>query len=62
MLVDDEEMILDVEKQMLKRIGYRVITAQSAKKDWNYIKLHKEEIHLVILDIDYGRNERAGSL
>ncbi len=51
LLVDDEEMILDVGEQMLKRIGYQVITAQSAKKALELYKLHKEEIHLVILDM-----------
>ncbi len=51
LLVDDENMILDVGEQMLKRIGYRVITARNGKEAIKLYKIHKDEIDLIILDM-----------
>jgi PAS domain S-box-containing protein len=58
LLVDDEEMIVDVGKQMLERLGYRVLTAGSGKEAIEIISRARgaedpeaEAIDLVILDM-----------
>ena len=51
LLVDDEEMIIDVGKQMLRRLGYKVITAGSGKEAIELYNTKKESIDLVILDM-----------
>jgi PAS domain S-box-containing protein len=51
LLVDDEPMIIDVAKEMLKKIGYEVLVATSAKSAIELYKTHQEEIDLVILDM-----------
>ncbi len=51
LLVDDEELILDVGVEMLRRMGYRVITARSGQKAVEIFRQNKETIALVILDM-----------
>jgi two-component system, cell cycle sensor histidine kinase and response regulator CckA len=51
LLVDDEDMIIDVGLAMLKKLGYRVITAQSGFEAIEKIKDLGNEIDLVILDL-----------
>jgi PAS domain S-box-containing protein len=51
LIVDDESMILEVGKAMLKRLGYRVFAAQSGKEALDIYQQHKEVIDLVILDM-----------
>jgi PAS domain S-box-containing protein len=51
LLIDDEEMIIDVGKAMLEKLGYRVYTARTGKEGIHEYGLKKEEIDLVILDI-----------
>jgi CheY-like chemotaxis protein len=51
LLVDDEEMVADVGQKMLKKLGYRVILAESGRKAIKkFEKLHSR-IDLVILDM-----------
>jgi CheY-like chemotaxis protein len=51
LLVDDEPMIIDVGKEMLKKIGYKVLIANSAKSAIELYKANQEEIDLIILDM-----------
>lgn len=51
MLVDDEEMILQVGKMMLTRLGYRVITANGGEAAIERYGSRGEEIGLVVLDM-----------
>ncbi|MDY6987957.1 MAG: GAF domain-containing protein [Thermodesulfobacteriota bacterium] len=51
LLVDDEDAILDVGKEMLTALGYKVVSAQGGKMAVGVYAEHKEEIDLVILDM-----------
>ena len=51
LLVDDEDTILDVGKEMLTALGYKVVSAQGGKRAVDVYAEHKEEIDLVILDM-----------
>lgn len=51
LLVDDEEMIIQVGGEILERIGYRVLSANSGKKAVELFKSCTEPIDLVILDM-----------
>ncbi|HUT72784.1 MAG TPA: response regulator [Desulfatiglandales bacterium] len=51
LLVDDEVMILEVGKQMLEKMGYNVLTANSGKSALNIYQKKKNDISLVLLDI-----------
>ena len=51
LLVDDEDSILNVGKEMLKEMGYEVLVARSGKKAVEVYAKHKDQIDLVILDM-----------
>lgn len=51
LLVDDEERILTVGREICKALGYSVITANSGKEAVSIYRERKEEINLVILDM-----------
>ncbi|MCG6973881.1 MAG: PAS domain S-box protein [Desulfobacterales bacterium] len=51
LLVDDEDMIIDVSRQLLEKIGYTVLTAASGGEAIEIYKNHLEEISLVIIDM-----------
>jgi CheY-like chemotaxis protein len=51
LLVDDEEMVRAVTREMLKRLGYRVWVAASGKEAIELFGNQKGEIQLVILDM-----------
>ena len=51
LLVDDEEMILDIGKRMLERLGYTVHAADCGLKAIELYRQHKERIHIVVLDM-----------
>jgi len=51
LLVDDEEIILDVGKDMLTEIGYKVLIAKSGKEAVEVYRKHKDTIDLVIVDL-----------
>jgi two-component system, cell cycle sensor histidine kinase and response regulator CckA len=51
LLVDDEAMILDVGKDMLEGIGYRVVTADSGESALSQLTKLPGEVDLVILDL-----------
>jgi PAS domain S-box-containing protein len=51
LLVDDEEMVVKVGKEMIEVLGYDVIIAKSGHEAVSLFEKHKEEIDLVILDM-----------
>ena len=51
LLVDDEDIIIDVGKQMLDKMGYAVLLAGSGKEAIEVYKDNQDTIDLVILDM-----------
>lgn len=51
LLVDDEKMILDVTRELLKSLGYQVYVAQSGKEAIDVFTEKQDQINLVIMDM-----------
>lgn len=51
LIVDDQDMILAVARDMLKALGYQVFTAQGGKEALAIYKENNESIDVVILDM-----------
>ena len=51
LIVDDEDMILDVGKQMMEKLGYEVYTASSGTEAVEIYQTRKDDIDMVILDM-----------
>ena len=51
LLVDDEEMVIDIGKDMLEMLGYRVLTASSGQEAISFVEDPSYDIDLVILDL-----------
>ncbi len=51
LLVDDEQIIIDVAVQILKKMGYKVIVARDGKEAIGIYRQHQKQIALVILDL-----------
>jgi CheY-like chemotaxis protein len=51
LLVDDEDMIIDVGREILKAVGYKVLVARSGKEGIEICKKNKDKIDMVILDM-----------
>ena len=49
LLVDDEDMVIDIGKDMLKTLGYKVLLAKGGKEAIEVIRARKDKIDLVIL-------------
>jgi CheY-like chemotaxis protein len=51
LLVDDEAMIVDISVQLLKKMGYAVLTAHSGKEAIEIYKQNTDMVAIVILDL-----------
>jgi CheY-like chemotaxis protein len=51
LLVEDEEIVAEIGLQMLERLGYRALVAQSGADALALFSRHQDEIDLVILDM-----------
>jgi DNA-binding NtrC family response regulator len=51
LLVEDEDSVLDVTKRILKRGGYKVLTAVNGKEALDLYATKRDKISLVILDL-----------
>jgi DNA-binding NtrC family response regulator len=51
LIVDDEEMIKDLARDILARYGYTVLTAGGGEEAVEVYRRHKKEIAVVFLDI-----------
>jgi len=50
LLIDDEEMVLSVSRELLEGLGYRVLTADNGKAAIAEFETKADEIDLIILD------------
>jgi CheY-like chemotaxis protein len=51
LLVDDEEMITNIGKEMLEKLGYRVLTAVNGEEALRIFSENSGQIEMVILDM-----------
>jgi two-component system cell cycle sensor histidine kinase/response regulator CckA len=51
LLVDDEEVVLNVNRMVLEKLGYRVIMARNGQEAIDIFRAQKDAIDLVILDM-----------
>ena len=51
LVIDDEKIVLDVGKEMLKALGYDVLIAKDGNEGMKIYKKYQEEIDMVILDM-----------
>ena len=51
LFIDDEDMVLDVGSEMIKGLGYEVMTAAGGKQGLEIYEQNRENIDLVILDM-----------
>jgi PAS domain S-box-containing protein len=51
LVVDDEEMVLDVTREILERAGYRVLCARHGREAVELAQSYAGEIHLTLLDM-----------
>jgi CheY-like chemotaxis protein len=51
LLVEDEEMVADIGRQMLERLGYRTLVARAGDEALAFYAERRAEIDLVILDM-----------
>lgn len=51
LIVDDERVNIEVMKELLETLGYKVLTAQNGKKAIELYREHSNNIRLVILDM-----------
>ena len=51
LLVDDEEVITDVSREILETLGYRVLVAGSGQEAIDVYTINRDEIDMVIMDM-----------
>ena len=51
LLVDDEEIVIGVGKQMLEKLDFSVLTAENGKKALEVYKNNQNDIDFIILDM-----------
>ena len=51
LLVDDEEIVIGVGKQMLERLGYTVVTAKNGREAVDFHSNNPDGVDLVLLDM-----------
>ena len=51
LLVDDEEIVIGVGKQMLERLGYKVVTAKNGREAVDFHSNNPDGVDLVLLDM-----------
>ena len=51
LLVDDEEIVIGVGRQMLEKLGFAVLTANNGKEALDVYKNNQNEIDFIILDM-----------
>jgi nitrogen-specific signal transduction histidine kinase/ActR/RegA family two-component response regulator len=51
LLVDDEDMVIDVGRQFLEKMGYQVLLASNGKEAIDIYKKNSDKVEIVILDM-----------
>ena len=54
-LVDDEPMVLELGKEMLKYMGFDVLTAEDGLEALTLFEVHRDQIRMAVLDVDMPR-------
>jgi len=62
LLVDDETMIRDTVRRVLEMSGYSVLTAENGQDALDQFARHREEIDMVVLDLNMPRMDGASTL
>lgn len=60
LLVDDEDMVLDTGRRMLKKLGFEVLVARNGHEALELFRMYPDEIDMVLLDMvmpDMGGSE-----
>jgi CheY-like chemotaxis protein len=52
LLIDDEEIVINISEMMLKKLGYRVLKAQSGHEGLQIFEENKSKIDLIISDLE----------
>jgi CheY-like chemotaxis protein len=51
LLVDDEELVLEVGKELLEAMGYRVLAAKNGKEAVDIYRKNQDDLDIVVLDM-----------
>jgi CheY-like chemotaxis protein len=51
LVVEDEPIVMDVSREMLERLGYKVLEARTGKEAIEKVTARGENLHLVLLDV-----------
>jgi two-component system cell cycle sensor histidine kinase/response regulator CckA len=51
LLVDDEETIIDIARQIMEEMGYTALVVRSAKESIQIYRNHKDAMYIVVLDM-----------
>ena len=51
LLVDDEEIVIGVGRQMLEKLGFSVLTAENGKEALDVYKNNQNDIDFIVLDM-----------
>jgi CheY-like chemotaxis protein len=62
LLVDDEEIVIGVGRQMLEKLGFSVLTAKDAKEALDLYKKNQNDIDFVVLDMILPDKEAADTV
>jgi PAS domain S-box-containing protein len=62
LLVDDEPLVLELGKQMLRRLGCDVLTAVDGFEALSVFEANRDQIHLAVLDIEMPRMDGRQTL
>jgi two-component system cell cycle sensor histidine kinase/response regulator CckA len=62
LLVDDEELVCDLTRRMLERLGFRVLTACDGQTALQTFRAHQDEVVCALLDLTMPRMDGAETL
>jgi len=62
LLVDDEELVRDLTRRMLERLGYRVLTAHDGWQALELFRVHQDDVVCALLDLTLPRMDGAQTL
>ncbi len=51
LLVDDDDMVLEIGKEMMEHLGFKVLTAIDGREAIKVFEQHQDEIDVVLLDL-----------
>ena len=51
LIIEDEEIVLNLEKDILKKFGYNILTAENGQQGLDIYIENKDSIDLILLDL-----------